>query len=182
MKEKIIKKIVEVSQKEKGRKERLLSFIPQFVFFIIFLPLILFILPYFFFDNWFGFERLKLTQWMYITIAIITLIGWIFAIWSIVVQFKLGKGTPAPVMATQKLVIKKPFSLCRNPMAFGTLLLYIGTSLLIGSISAIIMSVLFIIVLLTYIKTIEEKELEIRFGQEYTEYKKNTPFIFPYLF
>jgi protein-S-isoprenylcysteine O-methyltransferase Ste14 len=30
-----------------------------------------------------------------------------------------------------------------------------------------------------YIKFIEEKELEARFGQEYSEYKKRTPFFIP---
>ena len=33
--------------------------------------------------------------------------------------------------------------------------------------------------LLVYLKLIEEKELEMRFGQDYLEYKKNTPFILP---
>ncbi len=181
MKDKIIQKVVEVSKNKKDKKERLTSFIPQFVFFLIILPSILFIIPYFFFDKWIGFEKINLNTWAYILFSIIAFIGWIFAIWSIIVQFKLGKGTPMPIMATQKLVIKKPYSMSRNPMAFGTLLLYIAISFLIGSVSAIIMSLLFMAILLTYIKIIEEKELEIRFGQEYVEYKKKTPFLFPKL-
>jgi protein-S-isoprenylcysteine O-methyltransferase Ste14 len=32
---------------------------------------------------------------------------------------------------------------------------------------------------LIYIKLIEEKELEERFGSEYVEYKKRTPFLIP---
>jgi len=33
--------------------------------------------------------------------------------------------------------------------------------------------------ILIYIKLIEEKELEGRFGSEYAEYKKRTPFLIP---
>jgi protein-S-isoprenylcysteine O-methyltransferase Ste14 len=33
--------------------------------------------------------------------------------------------------------------------------------------------------LIAYIKLIEEKELELRFGKEYLDYKKDTPFIIP---
>jgi protein-S-isoprenylcysteine O-methyltransferase Ste14 len=34
--------------------------------------------------------------------------------------------------------------------------------------------------ILIYIKWIEEKELEERFGSEYLEYKKRTPFLIPF--
>jgi protein-S-isoprenylcysteine O-methyltransferase Ste14 len=31
-----------------------------------------------------------------------------------------------------------------------------------------------------YLKLIEEKELLLRFGQDYEDYKKKTPFFFPW--
>jgi protein-S-isoprenylcysteine O-methyltransferase Ste14 len=67
-------------------------------------------------------------------------------------------------------------------MSFGTLLLYIGISILVGSISAIGMVVVFLIMLIAYVKKIEERELEMRFGEEYLAYKKETPFIIPRIF
>jgi len=33
--------------------------------------------------------------------------------------------------------------------------------------------------LLAYIRFIEEKELEVRFGQDYVDYKRTTPFLLP---
>jgi len=39
----------------------------------------------------------------------------------------------------------------------------------------------FTIVLLAYIKLIEEKEASFRFGDEYVRYKQSTPFIIPRL-
>jgi len=38
---------------------------------------------------------------------------------------------------------------------------------------------IFSAIILSYIKFIEEKELEQRYGDEYVEYKKRTPFIIP---
>ncbi len=63
-------------------------------------------------------------------------VGILFAWWSIYVQFTVGRGTPVPVMATQQLIVEKPYSYCRNPMALGAIVLYLGVAILIGSISA----------------------------------------------
>jgi protein-S-isoprenylcysteine O-methyltransferase Ste14 len=38
---------------------------------------------------------------------------------------------------------------------------------------------IFAAILIGYLKIIEEKELQIRFGNEYIEYKRETPFIIP---
>jgi protein-S-isoprenylcysteine O-methyltransferase Ste14 len=105
--------------------------------------------------------------------------GILFALWSIYVQFTIGRGTPAPVMATQKLIIQKPYSYCRNPMALGTIVLYLGVAALIGSISAVVLVLIWTVLLLIYIKFLEEKEMEMRFGEAYQEYRKQTPFIIP---
>jgi protein-S-isoprenylcysteine O-methyltransferase Ste14 len=66
-------------------------------------------------------------------------------------------------------------------MTFGTFLTYSGLSILVGSLSALLVVILFCSLLLLYIKRIEEKELEVRFGQEYVDYKASTPFIIPKL-
>ncbi len=104
------------------------------------------------------------------------------ASWSVYTQHRIGRGTPVPVVPTRRLITSGPYKYCRNPMAFGTLLLYIGLSLIFNSISAIFILVALVLVpLLLFIKIVEEKELEIRFGHEYTEYKEKTPFLIPRL-
>jgi protein-S-isoprenylcysteine O-methyltransferase Ste14 len=105
--------------------------------------------------------------------------GLTFAFWSNYSQFTLGRGTPVPLMATQKLIIQPPYSFCRNPMALGAILMYLGVAVLFGSMGAVVLVLLGAGCLLTYIKRIEEREMEIRFGQEYQEYKKQTPFLIP---
>lgn len=85
-----------------------------------------------------------------------------------------------PLMATRKLVVQKPYAYCRNPLAFGLITLYFGISIFIGSVSSLIMVVVFSMIILSYIKFIEEKELERRFGDAYVKYKQTTPFIIPH--
>ncbi|MBI3914721.1 MAG: isoprenylcysteine carboxylmethyltransferase family protein [Chloroflexi bacterium] len=105
--------------------------------------------------------------------------GLLFALWSIYAQFTIGRGTPVPLMATQKLVIQPPYSYCRNPMTLGAIGLYFGIAIVLGSISAALLVLLGSVALLSYIRRVEEKEMELRFGQAYGEYKKRTPFLIP---
>ena len=84
-----------------------------------------------------------------------------------------------PLMATQKLIIRPPYSYCRNPMALGAIVMYLGVAILFGSMGSVVLVLLGTGLLLTYIKRIEEREMEIRFGQEYLKYKKQTPFLIP---
>jgi protein-S-isoprenylcysteine O-methyltransferase Ste14 len=82
-------------------------------------------------------------------------------------------------MPTKKLLIIGPFKYCRNPMTLGTIMLYSGIVVIIGSYTALLLIVLFTSMLIAYIKMVEEKELELRFGQEYLDYKNDTHFIIP---
>lgn len=105
--------------------------------------------------------------------------GLLFAWWSIYAQFTAGRGTPVPVMATQELIVKHPYNYCRNPMALGTIVLYLGVAVLLGSISAVIIVIILSALLLVYIRFLEEAEMDLRFGEAYQEYRKQTPFIIP---
>jgi protein-S-isoprenylcysteine O-methyltransferase Ste14 len=115
----------------------------------------------------------------YLLGGIIAAVGFFFSMWSVQIQFTQGRGTPIPVMAAQKLVVDGPFVFCRNPMSFGIILFYGGIGMWVGSVSAILIVLIFAILLVGYIKVFEEKELEARFGTEYLEYKLNTPFLVP---
>jgi protein-S-isoprenylcysteine O-methyltransferase Ste14 len=111
--------------------------------------------------------------------GLMILAGWPFALWSIYVQFTRGRGTPVPVMATQKLIIRPPYSYCRNPMALGTILAYLGLSIIAGSPGAALLVALGAGALLAYIKVAEEREMVARFGEAYLAYRRRVPFIIP---
>jgi len=111
--------------------------------------------------------------------VILLIAGGIAAFGTIAAQITLASGTPFPMMPTKHLITTGPFALCRNPMTLGTILAYLGFSILIGSVTSILIVLLFGAGLITYLKAIEEKELEARFGEEYLAYKASTPFILP---
>lgn len=117
--------------------------------------------------------------------------GWLLGIWSNYLQFTLGRGTPVPVMATQKLIVRPPYSDCRNPMALGAIVAYGGVSVtpalapkrsagasVAGSPGAALLGA---VALLTYIKVVEEREMVARFGEAYLAYRRRVPFIIPRL-
>lgn len=101
--------------------------------------------------------------------------------WSVHAQYILGKGTPAPMVATQRLVTQGPYTYSRNPMTLGALLMYMGIGFWIGSGAVILLTIIVFSVLLTYIYIHETHELSERFGLEYLAYKRRTPFLFPRL-
>lgn len=148
------------------------------VFFVLLLPYLLMVLgPRL--DGVLGLPRLALgTIGLALGVGMI-LGGWLLAVWTIYVQFTLGRGTPVPVMATQELVVEPPFTYCRNPMALGAIILYLGVAVVIGSLSAAGLVLLGAALLLWYIHRFEEWEMEQRFGQAYLDYRRRTPFLIP---
>ena len=84
-------------------------------------------------------------------------------------------------VATQKLIIKPPYSYRRNPMALGTIVAYLGLSVIAGSPGAGLLWLLGAATLLIYIKVAEEREMVARFGEAYLAYRRRVPFIIPRL-
>ena len=103
----------------------------------------------------------------------------LLGLWANHSQFTIGRGTPVPLMATQELIVEAPYTYTRNPMALGAIGMYLGAALLVGSIGAVIMVLLFSAALLTYIRFGEEREMSARFGPEYLAYRQGTPFLIP---
>lgn len=114
--------------------------------------------------------------------GLLILLGAVFGIGSNVMEIGRARGTPLPVMPTQTLLVSGFFRYCRNPMSFGALTIYLGVAIAAGSLSSIALALLLAALLITYLKRVEERELEARFGQAYLDYKARTPFILPRIF
>ena len=176
-----MKQFIKWAEKEYGLGTRILATLMAGVLFVVLIPLFLSrVGPNL--DNRLGLPSIALGLPIIIVVGLLTLIGLVYALWSIVAQLDRARGTPLPMMATKKLLISGPFRHCRNPMTFGTILLYLGLGIILGSISAVIMVLVFVALLIIYIKQIEEQELEARFGEEYLSYKQKTPFLIPKIF
>jgi protein-S-isoprenylcysteine O-methyltransferase Ste14 len=130
-------------------------------------------------DKMFGIGSFFIGNVNIITGILLILFGGSLAIWTIFSQIKLASGTPFPMLPTKKLIIIGPFKYCRNPMTLGTILAYFGVAIMVGSFASLLFVILLGLFLIAYLIFVEEKELALRFGQDYTDYKEDTPFIIP---
>ena len=98
--------------------------------------------------------------------------------------YKVGQGLPwgeldGHVKST-RLVTTGPYAYCRNPMTLGYSLLPLGMGIMFQSpgmtipIPAVIFTSMTI-----WLKAREEPNLEKRFGEVYSQYKRSTPFLIP---
>ena len=158
------------------KKWKMLIFlITGFSLFIVIFPLVIYFLSQIF-DNIFDLPRISLL-WFNLPIGLtVGVFSWLLSFWSVYAQYKYGEGTPAPFMPPIRLVTQGPYRYSRNPMALGNMIFYIGIGVVLGSISFILITILGFSILFIYNKTVEEKELIERFGGEYIEYMRKTPF------
>ncbi|MCD2424770.1 isoprenylcysteine carboxylmethyltransferase family protein [Niabella pedocola] len=73
------------------------------------------------------------------------------------------------------IVVKGPFRYTRNPMYAGLLIMLMGTAILLGTVSPLLILPLFFIILHTQFVLKEEKWMEQWFGDAYLKYKNSTP-------
>jgi len=166
------------AEHEYSKKQRIIAVIFGGLIFWIIIPLFIIVVSSYV-DLWLYLPTFSYGLINPVVGLLFIIIGWLFANWTVKVQFSLGRGTPIPMMATQRLVIQGPYAYCRNPMTLGTAIFYLGVAIWLGSFSAVGLGLVYPVGILIYIKLIEEKELEERFGSEYLEYKKSTPFLIP---
>ena len=92
------------------------------------------------------------------------------------------KGTPIPFNPPPTLVVNGLYHIVRNPMHLGWTIVLIGLALLMQSFTLLVIFMpLFIAIHIIYLKFVEEKELEKKFGQAYLDYKQRVPMFIPRL-
>lgn len=179
MKKQSVEKYVEWQKKQYSQKQKLLFLAKQEFFHLLVMPLILF------FIAWLLDKALNLhgilphTTIILIGVILLLICGLSLSLWTRWIQFKIGQGTPAPQMPTQKLIIKGPYKYSRNPMILGDVIWLICLGAILNSPSFMIISTFWFVLHLFYYKLIEEKELIARFGQEYEEYQNRVAFLIP---
>ncbi|MEA3313072.1 MAG: isoprenylcysteine carboxylmethyltransferase family protein [Caldisericota bacterium] len=168
------------AEREYSKKQRVIVLFLGGIFFVVAIPFFL-ITASSHIDKWFHFQTFVYGAINHIIGLLFISMGLLFAVWSIQVQFFVGRGTPVPMIPTQKLVVQRPYSYCRNPMSLGTIIFYLGIAIWSGSLSTVGLALIFAMLLMVYNKMVDETELEERFGFEYLEYKRKTPFLIPRL-
>ena len=139
------------------------------------------------FDHLIGIQLIPIPSLRLVVAAILLLLGLLFGVWSNVVQNTVGKGGPLEFVnievspKTQNLVVTGPYRYTRNPMLFGTCVLYCGVATYLNSIAALAIVVLFTVLMLVFVKLTEERRLLKDFGSDYEEYRQRVSMFFPWV-
>lgn len=91
-----------------------------------------------------------------------------------------GLGAPFAIVLSKRLAHRWLYRWTRNPMVLGTLASLVSAGLYLQSLYFTLWVIMvFSPALIYYVKVYEERELELRFGASYLEYKAKTPFLWP---
>lgn len=107
-----------------------------------------------------------------ILIAVGTAIYLHTAFWGFVFR---GRGTPAPVAPTKKLVVEGLHRYVRNPMYIGVATIVVGQAVLFQSWHVVEYLAVVLVIVQFFVRFYEEPTLARQFGAEYEEYKKRVP-------
>jgi protein-S-isoprenylcysteine O-methyltransferase Ste14 len=122
----------------------------------------------------------------WVSIILLLVIGLIYGIWSIIIQNTIGKGGPVEIgnieisPKTENLVVSGPYKNTRNPMLFGTFLIYLAFALFINSITSVILVIAIFVFMLTVVVKMEEQRLLNDFGNQYVEYRRKVSKFIPW--
>jgi protein-S-isoprenylcysteine O-methyltransferase Ste14 len=114
-------------------------------------------------------------------VIVLLMVGAPMVVWTIL-RFFRAKGTPIPFNPPPVFVADGLYAHIRNPMHLGWTIVLVGLGIMRQSLSLlVILTPLFLLVHILYLKLVEEKELEKKFGQVYLDYKKRVPIWLPKL-
>jgi protein-S-isoprenylcysteine O-methyltransferase Ste14 len=123
-------------------------------------------------------------RWIIIILLLVT--GLTYGIWSVTIQNIVGQGGPLEIgnmeisPKTKNLVVSGPYKNTRNPMLFGTFLIYLAFSLYLNSLTSIVLVCAIFVFMLTVVVKMEEKRLLKDFGNQYEEYRKKVSMFIPW--
>ena len=106
-------------------------------------------------------------------------VGFAVTAWS-AFHFLKVQGTPVPFNPPPKVVNTGPYRYARNPMLTGVFLFLFGIGFSFNSVSLVFFfTPLYVLINVWELKKIEEPELIMRLGDEYIEYRRDTPMFTP---
>ena len=114
-------------------------------------------------------------------------IGWALVVVTLAASFLVvvnlawkGLGAPFFIVLSRKVAVDWMYAWTRNPMGLAAVAFFVALGIWFQSALFVLwVLVLFTPALLFFIRVYEERELEIRFGAAYLEYRSRTPMLFP---
>ncbi|MBW2596855.1 MAG: isoprenylcysteine carboxylmethyltransferase family protein [Deltaproteobacteria bacterium] len=108
---------------------------------------------------------------------VIELFGYLFLLGGLTIRiwctFYIGN------RKSKEIIAQGPYSICRNPLYIGTLLLAIGLGLCFENLLIFLLVPMIIIPVHIIATRMEETHLESKFGEQYRAYKQKVPRLWP---
>jgi protein-S-isoprenylcysteine O-methyltransferase Ste14 len=82
-----------------------------------------------------------------------------------------GRGTPAPVAPTERLVVGGDYRFVRNPMYVAVITAVLGQAMIFGSLGLLLYAVALWAMTAAFVRWYEEPVLLMRYGDEYERYR-----------
>jgi protein-S-isoprenylcysteine O-methyltransferase Ste14 len=92
-----------------------------------------------------------------------------------------GRGTPAPVAPTERLVVGGLYRYVRNPMYLAVLAAIVGQALILGRVELIVYGAVVGVAFVAFVRLYEEPTLQETFGDAYETYRRAVPGWWPRL-
>jgi protein-S-isoprenylcysteine O-methyltransferase Ste14 len=105
--------------------------------------------------------------------VLIGLAGLVLLVVSIRLIIVYANTTVMPWIPSEKLVIRGPYRIVRNPMISGVVGVMLAEGLVLGSPGLLLLALVFFLGNTIYFIFSEEPKLEERFGEDYRRYKAN---------
>jgi protein-S-isoprenylcysteine O-methyltransferase Ste14 len=83
-----------------------------------------------------------------------------------------GRGTPSPVLQTERLVVGGDYRFVRNPMYLGVVSAILGQAMIFGSVALLLYAAAVWAMVATFVRWYEEPLLLSRYGEEYERYRR----------
>jgi len=113
--------------------------------------------------------------------GVLAIAGLAFIVISIILLYTIGRGLPISSSPPTELVTAGPYGISRHPIYLGTMLVFAGISMTIGSFFCTLLAApLLGFFYFTYAAGIEEPILLSRYGQRYSDYQNRTPLCFAF--
>lgn len=127
-------------------------------------------------QDWTGW-KLPIPSEIGLVLVIISGVAFLLTVLNLALK---GLGAPFYLALSQKLAVDWMYAWTRNPMVLAALAFLLSLGIWFQSALFVLWALLlFSPALLFFVKVYEERELEIRFGAPYLEYKSRTPMLFP---
>jgi protein-S-isoprenylcysteine O-methyltransferase Ste14 len=84
-----------------------------------------------------------------------------------------GRGTPAPLAPTERLVVGGDYRYVRNPMYVGVEAIILGQAVLFGSAALLLYAAVSWLGMALFVRYYEEPVLLSRYGDQYAQYRRS---------